>query len=194
MGDSFTTGIDLEVEPWSDELAGWLPGARYVSLARPGSRSEEVKAEQLSPALLERPDLVSVICGGNDVITTTRPDLDAFARTFDELLGALRAGLPEATVFTATYPHVAAEGLGPRTRRRIADGLDAVNDEVRSAARRHGVTCFDLAAHPERGNPELFAPDGFHPSPTGHRKAARVFAGGLREDIGIPLEPQEVLS
>jgi lysophospholipase L1-like esterase len=56
------------------------------------------------------------------------------------------------------------------------------------------VTCFDLAAHPERGNPELFAPDGFHPSPTGHREAARVFASGLREDIGIPLEPQEVLS
>jgi lysophospholipase L1-like esterase len=190
LGDSFTAGTHPGTPRWADEVARALPGCRYANLARPGVRSGEVAAEQLPLAIALRPDLVSLICGANDVILTTRPDVAAFAETFSGMLARLRAELPGAALATATYPDVSLHfPLRPRSRERVARGLREVNDVIRAAARRHDAACLEFAGHPEQGERQNFADDGFHPSPDGHRKAARAFALGLRQHFGI--EPQE---
>jgi lysophospholipase L1-like esterase len=190
LGDSFTAGADPEEPRWADEVAHSLPGCRYVNLARAGVRSDEVAAEQLPRAIELEPDLVSLICGANDVILTTRPDVDAFAETFAGMLATLRAEVPAAALVTATYPDVSVHfPLRPRSRRRVSRGLTELNEAIRASARRHGAACLDFAGHPRRGERENFAEDGFHPSPDGHRRAARAFALGLRHHYGI--EPQE---
>jgi lysophospholipase L1-like esterase len=191
MGDSFTSGSDPDVEPWADEVARVLSVAHYQNLARPGSRSEEIVAEQLPPALAAQPDLVSLVCGANDVITTTRPDLRGFALHFDYALRQLRSELPEAALFTATYPDVSVHSaLRPRSRERIGNGLRALNEAIRRAAYLNGVVCLDYAEKPQRSQRDLFTDDGFHPSPTGHRKVAQAFGRALREH-GVELDLEE---
>jgi lysophospholipase L1-like esterase len=189
IGDSFTAGAGPGSPRWADDIARSLPGCRYVNLAVAGATSEEVLAGQLERALAAEPDLVSAICGANDVILTTRPDIEGFEQNFDAILGRIRERLPEARIVTATYPGTPDFLLlRPRSRARVTRGLELVNEVVRGLSRRHGAACFDFAAHPGRGERENFADDGFHPSEAGNRRAARAFARGLREQLGINLE------
>jgi lysophospholipase L1-like esterase len=189
MGDSFTAGTEPGGPRWPDEIGRSLPGCRYVNLAEAGASSREVAERQLPRAVELRPALVSLICGANDVILTTRPDLEAFAGLFGEMLATLRAQLPDAALVTATYPDVSRFfPLRPRSRVRVATGIRGVNEAIRRLARRHGAVCLEFAGHPGRGERENFAPDGFHPSPTGHSKAAVAFALGLRDQLGIQVE------
>jgi len=189
MGDSFTAPSPDGEPCWAEELARAMPDCRYVNVARAGARATDVAAAQLPAAVELEPDLVSLICGANDVLLTTRPDIDAFSGGFESMLAILRAELPRATLVTATYPEVWSEfPLRPRSRSRVARGIAGVNAAVRRTARRHGAICLELAAHPARGEAENFAADGFHPSTAGHRKAARAFALALRGHTRIDLQ------
>lgn len=194
IGDSFTAGAGSGEPRWADDIAAALPGCRYVNLAVAGATSSEVLADQLEPALAARPDLISVICGANDVILSTRPDIPGFARNFGRLLRRLREGLPDARMVTGTYPDTPDFLLlRPRSRARVAGGLQQVNAVVRDLSCRHGAVCLDFAAHPGRVDRENFAADGFHPSEIGHRRAARAFARGVRDRLGLHLELQEAV-
>ncbi len=109
LGDSFTAGRDsIEAERWSDLLAAGMrrvnPELRYENFAVDGATSGEVLEDQVGPALALEPDLISVICGANDVLLATRPDVEGYARSFDAILGRLRSGAPEAKLVTATAP------------------------------------------------------------------------------------------
>ncbi len=192
IGDSFSAGIDPAAPPFPDQVAALLPGWRYANLAVPGARAGEVRRDQLGPALALRPELVSVICGANDVVRTTRPDIERFAADFEEILSCLRSALPDASIVTATYPAVAEFlPLRPRSRARVTNGLTDVNAVVRRCADSHGAACLELVDHPGRGERANYAVDGFHPSAAGHRKAALAFAACLREELGIELDPEE---
>ena len=56
------------------------PELRYANLAVDGATSAEVLDEQVEPALALEPDFVTVICGANDVLLTTRPDVGGYDR------------------------------------------------------------------------------------------------------------------
>lgn len=188
MGDSFSAGTEEDVEPFPDLVASLLPGTRYLNFARDGARSVDVLAEQLEPALAADPDLVSLVCGANDVVRTTRPGIEEFAASFERILEALG----DRRVLTATFPPVAELlQLRARTRERMNSGLDAVNDEIRRLSERHGAVCLELAGHPGSGDPENFAADGFHPSAIGHRRTAEAVCAALRDRLGIELEDEE---
>lgn len=192
IGDSFTAGTDRDAPPFPDLVAAQLPGWRYANLAVRGARCGEVRHRQLDPALALNPDLVSVICGANDVVRTTRPEPEAFAEDFEAILLRLRSAVPTASIVTATYPAVAEFlPLRPRTRARVTTGLNEVNAVVRRCSARHGAACLELADHPGRGERRNYAADGFHPSAAGHRKAARAFVACLREELGIQTKTEE---
>ena len=188
IGDSFTAGIEPGRTAFPDIVAEQLPGWRYMNLAVVGARAADVRAGQLDLALTLRPRLVSVICGANDVVRTTRPDVEQFALHFDHILGRLRSTLPEASIVTSTYPEAEFFRLRARTRARITAGLTEVNAIVRRSSDQHGAVCLELAGHPGRGERANYAADGFHPSAQGHRNAARAFGDCLRDRFGIELD------
>jgi phosphatidylinositol alpha 1,6-mannosyltransferase len=188
IGDSFTAGVEPAAPPFPDLVAAQLTGWRYANLAVAGARARDVRAGQLDFALALRPGLVSVICGANDVVRTTRPDVELFAADFNEILLRLRSALPEVSIVTATYPVAEFLPLRDRTRARITGGLNEVNTIVRRSSARHDAVCLELACHPGRGERINYAADGFHPSAAGHRNAAVVFAACLRDRLGIELE------
>ena len=194
LGDSFTAGAEGDAAaPWADELALALedvnPGFEYHNLAVHGVPSADVAAHQLEPALALGPDVVTVICGANDVLLSVRPDIGAYAATFDHILTRLRSALPGAIVLTATMPDLSRfMPLRPRTRERVTRGMRQLGEATRSVARRHRVHCMEWAEHPQAVVRDNFAGDGFHPSLDGNRRAAAEVMRTL-ERFGVEISP-----
>lgn len=195
IGDSFTAGIDPSGPRWADEVARSLgDDVRYENLASVGATSVEVEREQLPRAIELAPDVVSLICGANDVLLSVRPDPEAFAGSLGRMFARLAAELPGATVVTATYPDISRFlDLRPRTQARVAHGMVEFNEICRSVAREHEVVLLEGFDHPAAERRGSFADDGFHPSADGHRRAAAEFVRALHDRLGGSLHPiQEV--
>ena len=190
LGDSFTAGRESAAgERWADRIAAGLravePTLAYRNLAVDGADSTAV-LDQVPVAIELQPDLITVICGANDVLLTTRPDVAAYEERFSEILERLREALPRAAILTATTPDLwHFMDLRPRTKARLIAALLDLNAITRTVAARHGVPCLVVAGHPgltERAN---FCADGLHPSALGHERAAREIARSLRANFGI---------
>lgn len=189
LGDSFTAGTGCGPgECWADRLAAELAARKagfvYRNLAVEGATSAQV-LDQLGPALQLEPDLVTVVCGANDVLFSVRPDAHAYARRLAGIFRRLRSALPAVRLATATAPERwDFLELGPRTRRRLERGIVRFNAATRAVADAHRVPYLEVAGHPGLGEAENFIADGLHPSAAGHRQAATAFAGllGLKEE------------
>lgn len=186
LGDSFTCGLDGERGGrWADEVARSLPGVRYANLARVGATSRAVEERQLAAALTLEPDLVSLVCGANDVLETVRPDPALYASRLARMIARIRGRAPGAGIFTITYPDLSRFlELRPRTETRVRRGTKHFNAALRSVAQRHDLLLLEAAGHPGAGQRENFASDGFHASAEGHRRigaaVVRALAGRLR--------------
>jgi len=184
LGDSFSAGTGGDYVPWPELTARGL-GARGEAVelhnfAVVGATCAEVVENQLEPALELKPGLVTVICGANDILLSVRPDVEAFETCFASLLSRLRGELPKSTLITATYPDPGKfADLGPRTRKRVVDGIARVNEAIRVEAEAHEVICLALDDHPGVADPTNVGKDGFHPSPIGHRRAAAAVVEAL---------------
>jgi lysophospholipase L1-like esterase len=182
LGDSFTAGVNDDDPRWADEVARALgPETRYENLAWIGATSEDVEREQVERALELQPDVVTLVCGANDVLLCTRPDPSEYGRRLSRMFERLRGEAPEAEILTATYPDISQFlDLRPRSRARVEKGMRLFNEECRTVARRHDVALLDGFDHPAATDRDTYADDGFHPSEEGHRRAAREFLRALR--------------
>jgi len=192
LGDSFTAGHGSEAEegkPWPDRVAARLravnPDLTYRNLAVDGATSAEVLA-QVPAAIAMEPDLVTLICGANDVLRTTRPDVAGYEERLSRMLEQLRAAVPEAAIVTTTAP----EGwqfmdLRRRTKQRVAKALAEINAATPRVAERHGVLCLSVDGHPALLDPASYAADGLHPSDRGNRVVARELGKALGLHFGI---------
>jgi len=190
LGDSFTAGAGAdEGEAWPELLVERLeaehPTLVLENLAVDGATSSEV-LEQLPEAVELEPDLVTVVCGANDVLRCTRPDAERYGANLALILGRLRVAHPDVRVATATSPERwDFMRMGPRTRRRVERGISAFNGVTRRLAGALGVPCLEVAGHPGLADPRNFNADGLHPSASGHEHAAQGFAALLHDRYGI---------
>ena len=178
IGDSFTAGTGCAPgESWADLLAESIAGDDgliYENLAEHGATSADVRG-QVSRAIELGPDLVTVVCGTNDLLLRTG-DVDDYSRNLGAILGELAREAPGAMVVTATAPdRWEFLPLGPRTQARFEAELHALNTATRAVASVYGAEVLDVAGHPGLSRQENFAGDGLHPSPLGHRRAAEGF-------------------
>ena len=193
LGDSFTAGTGCAPgESWADRIAAGLERREdafaYRNLAVDGATSAEVR-KQVGPALRLEPDLVSVICGANDLLFGPRLDVLEYSRNLSGIFTSLRQTLPTARIVTATAPERwEFLPVGPRTRRRLEDGLERRNRVTRDLAASHGVALLDVATHPGLGRAENFAADGLHPSSLGHARTAHGIAYLLEASFGLELD------
>jgi lysophospholipase L1-like esterase len=194
LGDSFTAGTaGAEDERWADRLAGYLRAVHsplgYYNLAVEGATSADVLEHQVGPAIQLEPNLVTVVCGANDVLRSVRPDIAGYRERLATIFDRLRTALPHLAVLTATSPASwRFLELRPRTRARVTRGIDDLNRMTREVARSRGVPCLDVADHRGLDDPANFAPDGLHPSAAGHARAAIEMALALEEFFGIQSE------
>jgi lysophospholipase L1-like esterase len=187
MGDSFTAGTGDGGRCWADQLADQLrtvhPGLVYRNLAVEGARSDQV-LDQLPAAVKLAPDLVTVVCGANDVLFSVRPDAETYGKRLGAIFRVLHSAVPGVTLATATAPERwDFLEFGPRTRARLERGIVAFNETTRIVAAEHGALCLEVARHPGLGHSENFDADGLHPSAEGHDQAAAEFARLLELEV-----------
>jgi len=195
LGDSTAAGIGAASgggypERLAAKLRGPFPALRLLNLGGSGATTSDVMEIQLPRVLRTRPRLVTIGIGINDV-GLQRPD-DAFAVNLEEIVVPLRKlGAPIAILNIpdlAISPAVAR--LVPRSfyERRI----ELFNEHVTATAARHKLSLVDLYSWSRQalpGHPELFSPDGFHPSARGYDVwAERMFPAALallRESVAL---------
>lgn len=194
LGDSFTEGIG-DPDPqspggnrgWADRVAEQLSlgveDFAYANLAIRGRLLQQIRTEQLEPALSLQPDLITICAGGNDVL---RPggDPDALAVVMDEFLGRLSA--TGATILLFTGPDIGETPVLGSMRGRVA----IYNENLRAVAARHDAIVADMWALRELHEPRMWAPDRLHFSPLGHHTIAMMVLEALNVEHGLTaLEP-----
>lgn len=181
LGDSFTAGTGCPPGArWADRVAQALRGINsdlvYRNYAEKGATTTRLLEQQVPLALQLEPELLTVICGVNDVLESVRPDVPAAVGRLAESFDRLREGMPGALIISATLPEQwRFLPLGARTKRRVGEGVGELNERIRELAATREIPLLEAAGHPELNDPENFIADGLHPSVAGHRKAADEF-------------------
>jgi lysophospholipase L1-like esterase len=182
LGDSTVEGLmdfgpDDTFVGWADRFAERLarhdPGLLYANLAVRGQTAQEVRATQLERALSQRPDVVLLVAGVNDLL---KPRLAREALRDDLLTMFRRLRESGAQVLTFTMPDMARVApLAALLRGRIA----VLNEVIREAEASYGATVVDFAAEPLAGHPALWYDDRLHGNSEGHRRVATALAAAI---------------
>ena len=203
LGDSFTEGLS-DPDPsgpdafrgWADRLADHLAAAaptgsiEYANLAIRGRLLPQVLAEQVPVALAARPDLVSLVAGGNDLL---RPgaDPDQLAAHLEGAVVAFREAGADVLLATGVDPRQTP--IIRRTRGRVA----VFNAHLWSIAARQGAVVLDQWGAAWVQDARMWDPgDRIHLTAEGHRRTALAAAAALGvpvtgddTDWRTPLEP-----
>jgi lysophospholipase L1-like esterase len=187
LGDSFTEGLNDadpdrpgEFRGWADRLADHLAAGtgadvEYANLAVRGRLLRQVLDEQLQVALDARPDLVSLVAGGNDLL---RPGADPDALAADVERAVVRLRGAGSDVLLATYTDPRQSPVIRRTRGRVA----VLNAHVWTIAARHGAAVLDMWGAPWVQDRRLWDGDRIHLTAEGHRRVALAAAAAIGLD------------
>jgi len=207
IGDSVTEGLDdpypgqatdsdIRYRGWADRLAEVMTARRiarglaaleYANLAIRGKLLPAIIEEQLPSAIAQKPDLISLIGGGNDVL---RPNADIFAIT-DKLEAAV-IEIRTAGIEVLLGTGFKAGGKLAWTRGRTGQ----LNSFVWSIARRHGAYVMDTWGVKSLYDYQMFAEDIIHPNSIGHSRMTNAALVGLglapiTADWDVMLPPPE---
>jgi lysophospholipase L1-like esterase len=119
--------------------------------------------------------MVGVAVGGNDLVRAyDRERLRANLRT---ILAAVAR--PDRTVFTHDYPDIPGKlpGIPEETRALLRDRFADANTYLAQLCAELGVVRYELSTAPLTADPDMWYPDGIHPSGAGHRAIAEGMAG-----------------
>lgn len=190
LGDSVVEGRG---DPGPGGYRGWAPlFAEHLGIARPDclnlgahlATTQTVIDHQLPVAAARRAGLAGVIVGFNDIVGEY--DGDTFRRNLELIFTSL--GRHATVMFTATYPDVARRLTLDAARRPVMRSrIDDANAALRALSLRHPVVCLDIARSDDWLRPELWADDGLHPGPAGHRLFAEHVAQLVSDAMGIGL-------
>lgn len=190
LGDSITEGFCDPIvgtgEPWfgwADRLATILDGdARlrgnpfeYANLGVRGRRVRHVVEDQVPRAIALQPDLVSILIGGNDLMSP-KADPDALAAELETGVAELRAAGADVLLATCFDPQFAFFLKPFRGRAAV------FNANLWSIARSHGTFTLDLWGVRELRSPGMWAEDRVHLTPAGHR----LLASRAAHALGVP--------
>ncbi|WP_169514087.1 SGNH/GDSL hydrolase family protein [Jonesia quinghaiensis] len=211
IGDSFSEGL-WDIAPqnpdicrgWADLLALTMSTRRiaagetpmsYANLAIRGRLIGPIIDEQLPEALSMKPQLISIIGGGNDIL---RPavDVDRIAARLDKAV--VRARATGADVLLATGGDFGGRGSLAFTRSRTA----VFNSHIWSIAQRRGAYVMDMWGNRTISDPRFWAEDRIHLTTQGHQRVADMALVGLglrpenprfAEPLGprVPVQPRD---
>jgi len=192
LGDSITEGLcdpagsialAGDREPWigwADRLAGILDrdaaisggGIEFANLAVRGRRVRDVVDEQIPAAIDLGSDLVSILIGGNDLMTPAG-DPDKLAAELERGVARLRAAKIDVLLATSFDPQFAFFLKPLRGKAAV------FNANLWSIVRAHGTYSLDLWGIREFRDRSMWSEDRVHLTSAGHRVLARHAAHSL---------------
>ncbi|MBK8139079.1 MAG: SGNH/GDSL hydrolase family protein [Chloroflexi bacterium] len=200
IGDSLTAGTGdpvpgIEHLSWSDRLAAALgqlhPGFEYHNLAVRGKTTGDMLAEQLPAALGLRPDLVSILAGGNDVRSPSWTP-EHYRANLIRLVEPFMAF--DTTLFlVAMIDNWASLPTGIRERQRpLYDRIAQVNQVVREVARDYGLLLVDLERVEALHGMEMISADFVHANSFGYIRIAAEVARQLAAQTGALIQHESL--
>lgn len=190
IGDSFTEGVgdnlpDGRVRGWADFVAIGLAAASpapvtYANLAVRGKKLGPIIAEQLEPAVTQRPQVISLNGGGNDIMRP-RVSVESVARTLVDAADHVTASGSHMLLLSGANP----SGIMPlgRVLRKRGDELARA---VRAELPRSGVTFVDNWADEGLEDIRYWSEDRLHLNGLGHARVASNVLTAL--DVPVPAE------
>jgi lysophospholipase L1-like esterase len=189
LGDSTGVGMGARkgggyVDRLFHRLQRAQPSSRLINLCVSGATSSDALREQVDPAALLRPTVVTLCIGINDV--TRDVAVTQFGANMRSILLRLKAaGSPQ--IVLSNLPDVSLAPIVPRMMRAIAHRrVTAYNRCLGELALEHGVTLVDMYQHSREmipAHPEFFSPDRFHPSDEGYEYWAFVMWPSLKSAL-----------
>lgn len=188
MGDSFTEGLsdpypDGTMCGWADRLASSLSARRidsgqdplqYANLAIRGRKIKRILAEQIPIVLQVKPDLVSLVAGGNDILRP-KADVDLLAHMLDTAVGALRNQGSDVLLVTSS------DCKGSPIIENLRGRVGVFNSHIWSIARNHNAYVVNQWGMPFLRSWDAWAADRIHLTPVAHHK----FANGALVALGL---------
>ncbi|MFB6504354.1 MULTISPECIES: SGNH/GDSL hydrolase family protein [unclassified Streptomyces] len=187
MGDSVTAGV-MDLLPgyrersfadrFTDALAATRPDFATVNLATPHLLLDEIRDQQLIPALDFGPDVVMVSAGGNDAFRSFDPE-KLRAELASLLIPLAESG---ALVVTIGLFDLARSGLVPPEHAdNMARRFDELDRVTAGLARALGGIHIDTHHHPLAADPGIYAADRVHANARGHAVAFAAIATTLAQ-------------
>lgn len=168
IGDSLIEGLGDPVPGyprmgWPDATAEAFkrahPDFEYLNLGKRYLTARQVRETQLQRAVDFRPDLATVLAGGNDMGDPFDPA--AIERELDAMVAALTG--TGATVFTWSLPNMMRCGRYPQAMVDLLVPRVATYREIAlRIARRYDTVFFDAFNHPMGRDPSTLSDDLFH--------------------------------
>jgi lysophospholipase L1-like esterase len=190
LGDSYTigTGLEDEAQNFPSLLARRLKAetgfdVALVNLGVNGYTTTDLIREELPVARSQRPELVTILIGANDVVQGS--DEVTYREKLNRIYAAImKLGLPAQRVLAISIPDFSPlPGAAPfGSPSELRARIDAFNDVARTEAASRGFRYADITEISRRANrgSDWLAADGLHPGPAQHR----AFAGHLWEVAG----------
>lgn len=150
----------------------------YINVSRPGAQSNEVLFEQLPKALLQKPDLVAVIVGGNDLLRNSFSP-NVFEKNLEQTLRFIEESGATSMLLELHDPTeiVPMPKLLARICRRRVDAINAI---TRKLAMRYSSIFLETRTLPGIYDLKKWHVDRMHPSRNGHEFIADSYAHLLR--------------
>ena len=194
LGDSYTIGTSVaESERWPNQLVSVLAaeslGLELVAnLAVNGFKSRDVIDRELPSLAAQRPELVSLLIGVNDVVRGVAPE--TYRRNVEAILDDLvgRVGASRVLVVTTPDYTVTPAGADYGDPARQAAGIREANRLLAAAAANRGVAVVDIHDISLRAKDDtsLVAGDGLHPSGAQYRLWVERIAPVVGRLLGEP--------
>jgi lysophospholipase L1-like esterase len=187
MGDSSVFGVGDHGDAIPSVGAGWagrlshdLKAARFINVAKNGSRARHLLKYQLSAAEAFNPDLVLICIGTNDVL---RGDFspseikESMSRVVDQL------GNSNAVIVLLGLPNPMRTAPGPKSLKKILSArvaiINKIYSEIADGNQIYFIPTWDSKIAHEK---KLWHIDRMHPSALGHQHIADL----VRRKMELP--------
>lgn len=184
--DAYGIGTQEPIEQsWPTLVASTLGSdVHLVNLGIPGETVADALTSEVPIAEDAAPDVITVWLGVNDL--EAQVALGTYRAQLLQLLTALKQGT-HATIFVGNLPDLTLlpffAGGEQDALRQVVQSWNDVIAEVVAATGAHLIDLFaqwaDLAQHPS-----YISRDGLHPSVSGARRLAAIFAAAM-QDAGV---------
>lgn len=188
LGDSLTEGLGDSVDGfpeggWCQMVASGLqairPDLEFFNLGQRYLRTKQIRETQLERAIELKPDLVTVLAGGNDMlIENYRPPVTE--EHFEAMIAALLE--TDATVAAMTMFDIFKTDLvPPELAAMLEEHFHQLADVICRVTAKYGVPFVDLHSLSESGDAALYSKEWQHVNMRGHAVAADQMLRRLAE-------------
>ncbi len=155
----------------------------FKNVARGGTKVEYFLGTELPEALALNPDMVTILVGGNDIITGT--DVEDFSNNLDIILKGLKDGGANVFIINTpnlvNYPKFVDGSYEFVTLKRINE----FNQVSKEKADKYGFDYVNMFNSALSTDMSLISADGIHPTKEGHKIIANKIIEKIKETIII---------